>query len=193
MPVWRMQCYFGADTAFPRDRVMINPVFNVQGGITSAQSLCDDLAAALSTWEGGTREVVVKAYDAQGTPPVEPQGVKTINSGVYPQSFAPRELALCLSFYSDSNVKRRRGRLYVPVIFIAGPYGKYATTSQMQKAKDLAPIFENLGGVETDWSVFSKLDNTARKVTNYFVNNEWDIIRSRGIKESSRLVGTTSE
>lgn len=198
MAVYRLQCSIGADTAFPRDRVMINPHFNNVGGpLTDSDTdqLCEDLADALVAYVQGTREISVKAYDAQGTVPVFPTGNAIRNVGAFPASSAPRELACCLSFYSGQNVPRRRGRLFVPVFLVGAgvTHGVRPGGALIAKVGQLAQIMQDLGGADIDWSVFSRVDDTARAVTNWWVDDEWDAMRSRGLRPETRTTGVTSE
>jgi hypothetical protein len=198
MPVWRLQCSFAADTALPRDRFVITPHFNDGGVLQDLDQLCGDLAAALHTWTAGsgTREIKVTAYDAQGTPPVLPQGEAIVNPDLAPVSGVFREAALCLSFYGNVNQPRSRGRVYIPAPLFLAPGASIPvrpTAPQMAKVGALAPIFENLGGAGVDWSIFSRADNAIRSVKNWWVDNEWDVMRSRGMRGTDRLTGTTSE
>ena len=199
MPVWRLQTTVAADSLFPRDRIVMTPHFNDHGATTDPQGLCDDLAAAVSAWMVGpaTREVTVTAYDAQGTPPVFPQGHTVVNTGLAPATAIMREVALCLSFYSEQNRPRQRGRLYIPAFLAQGgtsvPLRPLATARQ--KVADLVPILADLGGLDVDWVVFSRLPvpgGTPRKVSNWWVDDEWDVVRSRGLQPTVRLEGSTS-
>ena len=193
MPIYRLQCSFGADTAFPRDRFVFTPHFNVSLPGADVQALCEDLLTGLQTWLNVTGEVAVRAYDAQGTPPVFPQGEAIINGGLSMNTTVPRELALCLSFYGTANRPRNRGRLYIPAAFLSGSIGVRPSTAQRQKVADLVPILTGLGGADVDWSIYSRADAVPRSVQNWWVDDEWDIIRSRGLRSTTRLVGTTSE
>ena len=203
MPVLRLQVSMAADTALPRDRFVMTPHFDVGFDIADlttspdAQALCHDLAVALGNYlvpQDG-REINVKAYDAQGTAPVYPIGDYTHAPATYPASGMLREVALCLSFYSGRNIKRYRGRLYIPLAAIGG--GSAVTprpaASTMTKAAQLAPILQNLGGTNVDWVVYSRADNVARPVTNWWVDDEWDIQRRRGLRGTTRQTGTTTE
>lgn len=114
MPIWKLQTWFGFDSAFARDRMIITPHFDDTGLGTDPQGLCNDLAAALDAWTPGTMEIGVRAYDAQGSQPVFPQGEKILNPGSTPATGTPREISLCLSYYSGANRPRYRGRLYIP-------------------------------------------------------------------------------
>lgn len=195
MPVWRLQVEWSLDTLLPRDVLMITPHFDDQDALTSPQDLCDDLAAALDDWDVGQHQIEVTAYDAQGSQPVFPQGHAIINEGEATAATCPREVALCLSFYSERPLPRQRGRLYIPFTFVTGsaPGAVRPSGAWMQRVADLAPIFQDLGGTEVDWCVYSRADDQARPVTNWFVDDEWDTVRSRGLRPSSRLAGTTGE
>lgn len=191
--MFRMQVKIGADTPFQRDRMTITPHFSQQIGPVDAQPLCEDLANGISSWTGTTREVAVTASDAQGSKPVIPIGYHIVNEGAVPQTAIPREVALCLSYYAGSNRPRYRGRLYIPIGVVAGTTAQVRpTASHQQKVADLVNLFESLGGANIDWVVFSRVDNEPRKVTNWWVDNEWDTIRSRGLRAETRQVGTTS-
>lgn len=197
MPVWRLQTSFAADSTLPRDFMTITPHFNDGGVGSDPQGLCDDLAAALSGWinVGPEREVKVTAYDAQGTVPVYPAGEAIVNTGVAPTSVMPREIALCLSFYSDRNIPRQRGRLYMPVnLFSTAAALSVRPAGALQtKVGDLAAIFADLGGVDVDWCVWSRTNAIAYPITNWWVDDEWDVIRSRGLRSTTRTQGTVSD
>jgi hypothetical protein len=197
MPVWKMQCAFGADGGQPRDKAVITPHFNDQGVGSDPQALCDDLAAALATWASSytPRQVEVTAYDAQGSAPVYPQGYAAVNVGSVPAATIPREIAVCLSFFSGQNRPRYRGRVYIPLFIVFGDNAcklrPDATTRN--KVAELAPVFADLGGVDVDWCVYSRADDAARSVSNWWVDDEWDTMRSRGLRPTTRTAGSVSE
>lgn len=193
MPIWRMQCTFGSDTAFPRDLMSINPHFNDQGVGDDPDGLCEDLAIALAAWPSATRQVTVTAYDAQGSKPVNPAGTHTVNSGATPIAACPREIALCLSYRSAINNPRRRGRLYAPVAVLGGTLNARPTSTLQNKVAELVPIFTGLGGADVDWCVYSPTDDSATAVTDWWVDDEWDTVRSRGLRPTSRISGSVSE
>jgi hypothetical protein len=103
-----------------------------------------------------------------------------------------REVALCLSFYSERNLPRNRGRIYLgpwlPSQLLERP-PETATSTCAALAADLG----NLGGINVDWCIFSRTDQAYRKVTNWWVDNEWDTQRSRGLRGDARTTGTTDE
>lgn len=191
--ILRLQVSAAGDTAFPRDRFVITPHFATLAGLTDADALCNDLAVALAAWCNDPREFTVKAYDAQGTVPVNPIGTATVNVGLTPPSQSPREVACCLSFFSGFNRPSQRGRLYIPHTWRGGATPVRPTATFRDQIGTLAPIFEGLGGPDIDWVIFSRKNNAALPVTHWYVDDEWDTIRSRGLRATTRTSGTTSE
>lgn len=192
MPIWRLQTTIWQDTTTPEDGMVLTPHFNDHGLTTDPDGLCEDLAAAIDAWSSGTQQIRVKAYDAQGTPPVYPQGDHEVNTGLAPASSGVRETAVCLSFYSQQNRARYRGRLYVPTVITGqATSAPRPGTTMRQKVADLVPILASLGGVDVDWVVYSRIDDAARKVSHWWVDDAWDTVRSRGLRPSARTEGTT--
>ena len=155
-----------------------------------------DLATALDNWlpTPGTTKIRVAFYDLEGTKPVYPAGDYTRNPAAGPFSYgAPREVALCLSFYGSHNAPRHRGRLYIPAFFASSAtLGLRPSGTHISKVMALGPIFSALGGVNIDWIVWSRANRAATKVENYWVDDEWDMMRSRGQKRTTRSMATTS-
>jgi hypothetical protein len=193
MPVWRMQVGWQKDTAFPRDRVVITPHFNDSGVGTDPDALCSDLAAGLQAITPTTGELRVTAYDAQGTPPVFPQGDHIVNPGATQATSQPRELAICLSYFSEQNRARHRGRLFIPLFFFGGSLPALRPPQGLTAMPALVSLFTGLGGPDVDWVVYSRRDDMARPVTNWWYDDEWDVQRSRGLRGTTRTTGTTSE
>jgi len=193
MSIWRLQCTWQYDTAAPRDRVTITPHFETLNPAPDIQQLCEDLLAGLQGIKNHTGEVQVRGYDAQGSKPVYPQGSAIVNAGL-PQSVNnPREIAVCLSFYGERNVKRQRGRLYMPLYFLSLSSNTIRPVPPIPEMQAVAELFQGLGGVDVDWVVYSRLLDRAFPVTDWWYDNEWDIMRSRGGKGTTRVTGTTSE
>jgi hypothetical protein len=193
VPIWRLQCTWQYDSAAPRDRVMINPHVADSGATTDPQSLCDDLLAELMGITPGPGEVRVTAYDAQGSKPVYPAATAVANETSVWTTTMARELAICLSFYAGRNIPRRRGRLYLPLHFLGVTGASLRPTMPVAKMETLASALQGLGGVDVDWSVYSRIDDKAYAITNWWYDDEYDVQRSRGLKGSTRVQGTTSE
>lgn len=129
-------------------------------------------------------DVEGKIYRMGGTPPNYPEASAkvTVGSGGEP---GPREVALCLSYYAGQNVPRRRGRMYI------GPYGKAAMGERPYEALatqlgTLAQGLADLGGVNVQWVQHSPTTGEFHNVTNWWVDDEWDTRRSRGLRAATR-------
>lgn len=196
MAVYRMQVsMWWNGTLLPRDVMQINPVFNATIGLAEVDALCEELATSIDSWVAPNNPMIkVKAYDVEGTPPVFPAGEWMLNENGAPTADVDREVALCLSFYAGTNQPRRRGRLYVPMVVTGSTtVGLRPTGTHQSKVAELATICKDLGGVDIDWSVWSTRDQQAHAVTNWWVDNEWDVQRRRGLRPTARVEGTTSE
>lgn len=100
-------------------------------------------------------------------------------------AIGPREVALCLSYYSEDNVPRRRGRMYL------GPWAGSAMserpgTPPITVLGTLAQGLADLGGLNVQWVVHSPTTGEYHNVTHRWIDNEWDTIRSRGRKATTR-------
>lgn len=189
------QVSVAADSVLPRD-LMVNTLhFNTQFDLlqpeagTDWQSLANDLA---DIWKntlsiGTTREVKVRLYDLDNPKPRPVKAEATRNSGLAPLTTVPREVALALSFYSERNLPRQRGRLFIPAFLVSGSPGLRPTTADMNTLLNLADALSGLGGSNVDWSVYSRLDDVHRKVSMAWVDNEWDTVRSRGLRATTRV------
>jgi hypothetical protein len=196
----RAQCRFQYVDTDPKNIFTINPCFrhSLDFGTFDPQGLADDLRDIFKTTnvQGSTQPIQVRLYDIEGTKPVYPMAESSSNWGGTPASLAfPGELAVCLSFYHDHPRPRQRGRLYFPLSFLA--VGSSAVASRVapvtQDALAVYPgKFAALGGVDVDWIVWSQRDHAAHQVNHWFIDNEWDTVRSRGIKSNLRQSGTTS-
>jgi len=194
------QVAVGADTGLPRDRIVNTLSFNVGLGLDPTagvdwQDLCHDLADVYKNhWHTSPIETTVTAYNHEGSAPHYPLGTWTNDVGNHQPSASPREVALCLSFYADHNTPRHRGRIYLcPATAHATQLGTIPTETLMQKALDMATEFKNLGGANVDWQVWSKTDNTGRNVQEAYVDNEWDTVRSRGFRATTRFTAHIGE
>jgi hypothetical protein len=196
----RMRCSWQILDNDPKNQFVINPCFRRQLDITDptsgtdAQALCDDLAAALDSWGLGT-QLTVTAYNIEGAKPNYPMAEKVLHPDTPNTLYNyPPELAVVLSFYSQFNRPRRRGRLYVPAGFVGmGTLaGRNVHAGAITKVEALVPIFSGLGGTNVDWIVWSGADHAAHVVDHYWVDNGWDVQRSRGLPSTVKVVKTTS-
>lgn len=185
MAIYRVQISFPADSALPRDEMSINPHFFGD----NAQGLADALKANLIAFPKiATAPFKIKVYDAQKAPPNYPLATAE-QTGAAPATGVPRELSLCLSYYSTWNRPSYRGRLYLPFIFIGGAVGTRPTLAQRDAGVAAATIFKTNLPAQHNWVVYSKKLGQSNGVTNYWCDDEWDIQRSRGMKPTARSVG----
>ncbi len=160
---------------------------------TNWQSLCDQVRDVFVARSGlpnpyGCEAVAYNMADAK------PRPVKARSAWVKGQASTgqsvPREVALCLSYFSERNIPRFRGRLYIGPWDFAEPRPlPQALTACLALATGLA----NVGGPDVDWGLWSPTRVAFSKITAGWCDNEWDTIRSRGRKPTSRTTFTTNE
>lgn len=162
--------------------------FNVSGSIEDPdyQNLVDDLYAvwAAKPW-GLARYIDIRAYDMADPEPREVRGQK-VGQVAGSKAYGPDQVALCLSYYADRNLPRQRGRIYL---------GPWATTDMnsrptlqvMNQALGLATDLADLGGLNVDWSLYSPTNSTATRISDAWVDDSWDIIRSRKLPSGTRV------
>jgi hypothetical protein len=182
----------------PKNQWVITPHFRRQLDITDptsgtdAQALADDLRTALGAW-AGSGALTVTAYNVQGAKPNYPMAISKPGTITPWTPSGPPELAVALSFYGGENRPRKRGRVYIPYPLVGTPssIGLEVPSGTITKIEALAPIFSGLGGTNVDWIVWSKVNQSAAKVTNFWVDNAWDVQRRRGLPPTARVLRTT--
>lgn len=178
---------FDVDTALPRDKMTISPHY---GQVDNPQALADALKTHLIALSqiSATVPFTVKVYDAEKAPPSAPLATSQ-QVGTPKLSLFPREIALCLSYYSTYNRPRYRGRLYIPKAILSGSVGlRPSTIQQNEVLNDWAgALFRNLPPA-VNGIVWSRFDKKAYGITNFWVDDEWDTVRSRGMKPTSRVL-----
>jgi len=193
----RVQVITRKATAVARDHV-VNTVFFDDFNIdptagTNWQAIANDVRDVFKS-RGGMPEnygVETKVYNMADA---EPRPVKAVGAYVAGSNAAgasgPREVALCLSYFSERNLPRFRGRLYI------GPWqsmGERPGAGNQQALKTLAQGLGNIGGPGVDWQLYSPTRTAFSKVTAGWVDDEWDTVRSRGLRAEGRLTYTTNE
>ena len=199
MPQYLFQMSRRPNNNLARDRVVTTfhidtDLDTVTPDVEPGNNIAADAAELFASWMPGIQGFagwdcfVYQHGRPRGTPPV----LKEFSSaGGAPAAGGPREVALCLSYYADLNQPRRRGRMYLGP-WTQGAMAERPGTSQMQALQSLANGISALGGINVQWVQYSRADGEFRNVTNWFVDNEWDTIRSRGLRPDSRLTGTVS-
>jgi hypothetical protein len=161
---------------------------------TDFQNLCVAIkgvwfATTGSFMHWGDRGGKVVAYNrADGLPRPERGFIAYVPGSWATTSPGPRQISLCTSFYSLRNIKRYRGRCYLP------PTAQYTYTDRpnaLNLTYALAlftQIDTAVGALTPSWdqAVWSTVDNTNRVVTNWWCNDTWDVQRRRQPKETTR-------
>ena len=186
MSTFRVHISFPMDTALPRDEMQITPHY----GGDNAQALANALKANLiANTQVGTKPFKIKVYDALKAPPSFPLATAE-QTGTPPITSAPRELALCLSYYSTYNRPTYRGRLYIPHALIGLATGSRPSSQQRDNCGIWATTLgKNLPATHA-WVIYSRKRGTMDGVSNWWVDDEWDVVRKRGLRSTTRTVGT---
>jgi hypothetical protein len=175
-------------------RIVNVPHFNAEG-TPNTQEMATDIAELFGTYRRlpiGFDRVNVRLYDIDDAKPrpILDEATRVVTG--QSELVAPGEVAACLSFYSERNIPRQRGRLYL------GPWektdmGRNLQTPHQNWLGTLAQGLADIGGTGTDWAVYSPTSNIMHSVSNWWVDNEWDTIRSRGFPSTTRASGTVGE
>lgn len=181
--IFRCQLSFQYGSALPRDAMAITPHFFGSDPVALANALKTNIIAAVPS--GATLPFTIKVYNAQAPPPSYPLATVTNGTGFAPYNNA-REIAICLSYYSTYNRKSYRGRLYLPGQWVGGAFQERPSQTQRDAALAFKSIFTTGMPATHNWVVFSRKLNQSFGVTNCWVDDEWDVIRSRGLRGTVR-------
>lgn len=184
--IFRTQISFPTDTALPRDEISITPHFFGDNAGALANALKANLIANAQI---GVKPFKVKVYDATKAPPNYPLAVAE-QTGTPPASGVPREVCLCLSYYSTWNRPRFRGRLYMPEAVFGGAQSTRPNSAQMQAVLDFAEVFTTNLPAAHNWVVYSRMTKESNGVSDIWCDDEWDIQRSRGLRGTTRLTAS---
>jgi hypothetical protein len=188
-------------SAAPRDRVTNTFVMqHVTGGINDSalQSMTDDIAEMYQKrYHDATKEIVVKAYDNDAKPNL-PRASTTVNSGALWTADRPHEIALVLSFSGAyRGDPRGRGRIFlVPQLDTSAGNqpGARPTSGAMTWALDFFTVpnesFPDLGGIDWKFGIWSRVGQHFTQAQQAWVDDEWDTMRSRGMRETTRQSAT---
>jgi hypothetical protein len=181
--IMRAALSFPYDSALPRDVLNINPHFNGPDAAAVAAMLKSNLLAYTPTAD---KPWSIKIYDAKKPPPSYPLAQES-NSATTPNSSVPREVALCLSYYAVYNRPSFRGRLYLPASWFTSVAAVRPAAPTITAVLGFATSVLTRGlPAATFWTVYSKTHGTDAQVTDIWADDEWDTIRSRGLKPTSR-------
>jgi hypothetical protein len=164
---------------------------------TDLGSMCDDI---IELWQvkyaNAANEVMCKAYDVDAVPNY-PRATRVVNVGTPWQTSHPREIALVLS-YSGTNAgnKNERGRIYLApqLTSTGGTLGLRPTQAVLDWALGWYTTgnasLPDLGGVDWKFGVWSRNLKDFTQTQKAWCNDDWDVVRSRGLRESTRVTAT---
>lgn len=186
MALYKATIQLQMDSALPKDRVVMTAHFAGD----APQALADALKANLAAIpQIGTFPLTVKIYDALKAPPSYPLATATQGTGSVATN-VPREVALCLSYYAAFNRPTTRGRVYIPAHFLTGALGVRPSAGQITQALNFKNVFSQGLPPGHVWNTYSPTTGTSEPVRNVWVDDEWDTIRSRGLKGTTRQTAT---
>lgn len=187
MSIFKAAISFPADSALPRDELTITPHFFGD----NAQALANALKANLIAFPAvATKPFKIKIYDAQKAPPSYPVATAE-QTGAAPATGAPREICLCLSYYSTYNRPSYRGRLFLPALLFGGAQGTRPTTAQQNAVIGFRTVLSAGLPASHNWVVYSKTLGQSFGVTDVWCDDEWDVQRSRGLRGTARVTAKT--
>jgi hypothetical protein len=207
--VIRAQVVLKGTSGLPKDRFVTTWHFHAPGGFTEANRASvssrlisffnDDPPGGnsgnVALWIGqhvNRAASEIRMYDLGQAPgDREPAVVEWTLGGISgsPGLALPAEVALCASFYSDRNVKRKRGRVYIGpfhtgALQTEGGDGRPTNALRLNLVEAIAWLA--LSSTDTPLMVLSRVDGVARQVSGGWVDNAFDTQRRRGIKASMR-------
>lgn len=140
--------------------------------------------------------LVVKLYDLEQTAPREP--IEFAYEIPVPGGSSvglPAEVAVCLSFYSERNLPRSRGRVYIGPLSQqsaeVGTNGRvHPSDTLVETLATAANRMRNsaMGPDQPQWAILSQRDAALKLVTNGWVDDAFDTQRRRGEIATERTI-----
>lgn len=196
MPTYKFTITMPVDSTLPRDRIS-NTIHmdhvNVMQG-TDLEAICDDLVAMYAArYHNASKEIKATAYDTDAVPNY-PRASSIMNEGQVWTHANPSEVALCLSFCGSNGPRpRERGRIYLmpgldPINTITAARPNPTT---QQWALDFFSVsnesFPDIGGIDWKFGIWSHVDQKFTQAQRAWVDDEWDTVRRRGKRATTRL------
>jgi hypothetical protein len=178
---------FQLDSTLPRDAMTINPCYFGDDAQALADALKTNLMANGNV--GADTPFVVKIYNAEKAPPSYPLATASNGTGSKGTGY-PREVALCLSYYSTFNRPGYRGRVYLPMALIGGTLLLRPSPTQLSTALGWTNTLGKGLPAGHNMVVYSRHLGQSFGVSNTWVDDEWDTVRSRGLKATTRQLAT---
>lgn len=196
MAVYKFLVTLPVDTGLPRDQYA--NVFHMDhvGGVavdTDLDAIADDVCDLYqSKYASTSSEVRCRVY-ALGPSPQYPKANRVKGTVGAPWTASgPREVALCLSYAANRSNPSERGRMYLSpgLRSSIASMGLRPTAGQMAWALGWYATsndsFPDLGGIDWKFGVWSPSQSKFTQTTQAWVDDEWDTVRSRGTRPTSR-------
>jgi hypothetical protein len=197
MTTYAFQVSMPVNDTLPRNRVVNSFHLDHVAGIvqpTDLEAICADLVELWQTKYANTgSEVLCKAYDTDAVPNY-PRASVIVNTGVPFTTDSPREIALCLSYAGDYKGNRsERGRMY-----LMPQLNSAYTINSLRPSSGLLDwalgwyttsnaSLPDIGGIDWKFGVWSTKNKAFTQTTQAWVNDDWDVQRRRGLRESTRV------
>lgn len=161
---------------------------------TDLEGMASDIIGVYQArYQDSAHEIQCKAYDVDAKPNY-PRANVVVNVGVPWSCGYPREIALVLSYAGDHRGnKSERGRMYLMPQLVSPPLGfglrpdAGALAWALRWYDEPNASLPDLGGVDWQFGVWSKKYARFTQTQQAWVNDDWDVMRSRGLRESTRV------
>lgn len=193
MAAMDFQVNFNNSNNLPRDRYVNTLYYDATAA--GPEPICDGIAAAyvshiLGFHGGQIGSMTINAYPP-GRNPGGPAFSKKYAYAPSGSGSGPAEVALCLSYYADTNQPRNRGRVFLGPFSASAINGERPEPRVMNAALAWARAIAAIGGGNVaNWLQRSATDNNYSAVSNFYVDNAWDTQRRRGAQPNGRLTGS---
>lgn len=224
-----VECSFPGVSGLPKDQFVNVFNFNTSGALTAdflatvAFKVIDFWITAGSTGTAlavllspniSPRQGKLKLYDRSAAIPRAPIASATFTIPAASSGGAlPEQIALCLSYFTDRNIKSHRGRIYVGPLAVAALNTSNARpfANTLLKLKDAAvrlatdgvpaaaaAVLASIGastGISTTpeaagvrWALYSPTLGTSVAINAGWIDDEWDGQSRRRVEATSRTV-----
>lgn len=141
----------------------------------------------------------ITTYDLSQAPPRTPEETALVLSGTPATQGLPAEVACCLTAYSDRNIPRHRGRVFIGPLadgaiaaWVGGDLDVRPDPTFRETLRQAGARLSRYGSVTLAgegtfaWSILSPTDEVARQVTHGWIDNAFDTQRRRGVQPTQR-------
>lgn len=165
------------------DRLSNTLYFNVSATVPDYDDLAQAVLDAYKKIVFTTgANIQVRAYNMEDAKPRPEKSYRVFQkTGTWTP--APRQVAIALSYYADRNLPRQRGRIFT------GPWtpnNERVDSSAQAALLTLAQDLADVGGLNVDWSVYSPTAGDHKRISRAWIDNSWDVIRSRKLPATNR-------